>query len=170
MQSTKSKTKYNTLLIFPSSIRQVCKRAKKALFGARFEIVMEAEMEERTKPIAIFKAFGTRGDVYPIAVRLSLRSFFFRLLCNFLVKNRNRAFLSFLTPRILIFSLLFSTTKQRVILVQVYKQLDLEKIDKSREITLSYLFIYFYFLQYCGFGLAVSKHAILKIVISKCRQ
>ncbi|XP_059452589.1 uncharacterized protein LOC132183199 [Corylus avellana] len=28
---------------------------------------MEAETEERTKPIAIFIAFGTRGDVYPIA-------------------------------------------------------------------------------------------------------
>uniref|UniRef100_A0A2N9GJ54 Glycosyltransferase family 28 N-terminal domain-containing protein n=1 Tax=Fagus sylvatica TaxID=28930 RepID=A0A2N9GJ54_FAGSY len=28
---------------------------------------MEAETEERTKPIAIFMAFGTKGDVYPIA-------------------------------------------------------------------------------------------------------
>ncbi|XP_062176449.1 sterol 3-beta-glucosyltransferase UGT80B1 isoform X5 [Alnus glutinosa] len=28
---------------------------------------MEAETEERTKPIAIFMAFGTRGDVYPIS-------------------------------------------------------------------------------------------------------
>ncbi|GMY37507.1 sterol 3-beta-glucosyltransferase isoform X2 [Fagus crenata] len=28
---------------------------------------MEVETEERTKPIAIFMAFGTKGDVYPIA-------------------------------------------------------------------------------------------------------
>lgn len=26
------------------------------------------EVEERTKPVAIFMAFGTKGDVYPIAV------------------------------------------------------------------------------------------------------
>ena len=32
---------------------------------------MEVETEERTKPIAILMAFGTKGDVYPIAVTLS---------------------------------------------------------------------------------------------------
>lgn len=86
---------------------------KELLFGARSEIVMEAETEERTKPIAIFMAFGTRGDVYPIAVRPSLRSLF-PFGCS-------EAFLSYLSPRIFIFSLVFSATNQRVNLVQVYK-------------------------------------------------
>uniref|UniRef100_A0A2P2LGN1 Sterol 3-beta-glucosyltransferase UGT80A2 isoform X2 n=1 Tax=Rhizophora mucronata TaxID=61149 RepID=A0A2P2LGN1_RHIMU len=31
------------------------------------EKVKEKETEERRKPVAVFMAFGTKGDVYPIA-------------------------------------------------------------------------------------------------------
>jgi len=42
----------------------------------------EMEMEERSKPIAIFMAFGTKGDVYPIAVSPSVLSLHFLFGCS----------------------------------------------------------------------------------------
>lgn len=37
------------------------------LYTLQWRIAMEVE-SERTKPVAVFMAFGTKGDVYPIAV------------------------------------------------------------------------------------------------------
>ena len=42
---------------------------------------VEMEMEERSKPIAIFMAFDTKGDVYPIAVSPSVLFMHFLFGC-----------------------------------------------------------------------------------------
>ena len=43
---------------------------------------VEMEMEERSKPIAIFMAFDTKGDVYPIAVSPSVLFMHFLFGCS----------------------------------------------------------------------------------------
>ena len=43
---------------------------------------MESE-SERNKPVTVFMAFGTKGDVYPVAVSLSISISFPRKFDNF---------------------------------------------------------------------------------------